>query len=245
MTHRNSVQFEVFGDYALFSDPITRVSGEKYSYQIPTYEALKGIVSSVYWKPTFIWYIDRLRVMNPVRTMMREMRLFRYNTMSPDLACYMYLCKCRYQVEAHFEWNMNRPELESDRDENKHHNIAKRMILKGGRRDVFLGARECQGYVKPCVFGEGESFYDEIPEVQMGLMLHGITYPDEAFSEETKDKMTLRFWRPVMRNGIVEFIRPEACPSEWCKPVKEMKMKPFSFELRNFSGLREFNEVPV
>ena len=43
MEHPNIVTFEVFGDYALFSDPVMRVGGEKASYQIPTYEALKGI----------------------------------------------------------------------------------------------------------------------------------------------------------------------------------------------------------
>ena len=62
------------------------------------------------------------------------------------------------RLGAHFEWNDNRPELKQDRNENKHHNIAKRMIIRGGRRDVFLGTRECQGYVSPCEFGEGEGF---------------------------------------------------------------------------------------
>ena len=65
---RNTVEFEVVGDRALFSDPITRVGGEKTSYYVPTYEALKGIISSVYWKPTFIWIIDAVRVMNPIQT---------------------------------------------------------------------------------------------------------------------------------------------------------------------------------
>ena len=45
---RNTVEFQVSGDYALFSDPVTRVGGEKFSYQIPTYEALKGILHSVF-----------------------------------------------------------------------------------------------------------------------------------------------------------------------------------------------------
>jgi CRISPR-associated protein Cas5d len=40
--HRNTVEFVVHGRYALFSDPITRVGGEKFSYQVPTYQALKG-----------------------------------------------------------------------------------------------------------------------------------------------------------------------------------------------------------
>ena len=45
---RNSVEFEVFAKYALFSDPITRVGGEKFSYQVPTYQALKGVLESIY-----------------------------------------------------------------------------------------------------------------------------------------------------------------------------------------------------
>lgn len=36
---RNSVEFEVYARYALFSDPITRVGGEKFTYQVPTYQA--------------------------------------------------------------------------------------------------------------------------------------------------------------------------------------------------------------
>ena len=47
---------------------ILRLGGEKCSYQVPTYEALKGILSSVYWKPTFIWRILDVRVMNPIQT---------------------------------------------------------------------------------------------------------------------------------------------------------------------------------
>ena len=47
---RNTIEYMVYGDYALFSDPVTRVGGEKTSYHIPTYEALKGITESIYWK---------------------------------------------------------------------------------------------------------------------------------------------------------------------------------------------------
>ena len=51
---KNDISFTVYGRQALFSDPITRVGGEKCSYHIPTYEALKGIAKSIYWKPTLI-----------------------------------------------------------------------------------------------------------------------------------------------------------------------------------------------
>lgn len=228
------------GDYALFSDPIMRVGGEKCSYQIPTYEALKGILSSVYWKPTLIWHIDDVRVMNRIQTEVKGIRPIKYSG-GNDLAYYTYLKNCKYQVRAHFEWNENRPELEKDRNENKHHQIALRMIRKGGRRDIFLGTRECQGYVEPCAFGEGSGAYDDLPELSFGLMYHGITYADEAYSEETKNRMTARFWYPVMRNGIIHFPRPEECPGQ--KPLREMEIKPFGETMDNFSGLREFGEV--
>ena len=48
LRYRNSIDYEVSGDYALFSDPVLRVGGEKTSYHIPTYEALKGITESIY-----------------------------------------------------------------------------------------------------------------------------------------------------------------------------------------------------
>ena len=64
----NIVEFKVTGKYALFTDPLTKIGGEKFSYQIPTYEGLKGILSSVYWKPTIVWIIDKFRVMKPIST---------------------------------------------------------------------------------------------------------------------------------------------------------------------------------
>ncbi len=236
----NIVEFQVEGDYGLFSDPIMRVGGKKCTYQVPTYEALKGILHSVYWKPTLIWIIDAVRIMNPIQTEVKGIRPIKYSG-GNDLSYYTYLKKCRYQVRAHFEWNENRPELAQDRNENKHHEIAKKMIRKGGRRDVFLGARECQGYVEPCVFGEGTGAYDDTPELAFGLMYHGITYADEAYSGETAEKMTANFWYPVMKNGVIQFLRPEDCPLH--KTLGNMKIKPFGESQDNFSGLKEFGEV--
>lgn len=240
MRYSNVVEFCVTGDYALFSDPITRVGGEKCTYQIPTYEALKGVLSSVYWKPTIIWYIDKVRVMNRIQMEVKGIRPIKYNG-GNDLSYYTYLKNCCYQVSAHFEWNENRPELAHDRNEHKHYQIAKRMIERGGRRDIFLGARECQAYVEPCVFGEGKGDYDDISSIAFGTMYHGITYADEAYSEETKNKMTLNFWHPEMKNGIITF--PKPCECTLTKPLHEMKIKQFGEGFGNFTGLKEFGEV--
>jgi len=197
---RNSVEFEVYGNYALFSDPVTRVGGEKFSYQIPTYQALKGVLESVYWKPTFIWVIDAVRVMNKIQTEGKGIRPIKMSG-GNDLAYYTYLKNVKYQVLAHFEWNENRENLQNDRNENKHHNIAKRCIEKGGRRDIFLGTRECQAYVVPCEFGSGESFYDDYGEINFGFMLHGMDYPDEVGDGQ----FGVRFWDYKMNDGIIIF----------------------------------------
>lgn len=72
MQYSNTISLHVWGRYALFSDPITRVGGEKCTYQVPTYGALKGILASVYWKPTFIWYIDAVRIMEAKQSMWND-----------------------------------------------------------------------------------------------------------------------------------------------------------------------------
>jgi len=202
---KNQVEFKVSGKYALFTDPITKIGGEKCSYHIPTYEALKGILKSVYWKPTLIWVIDKVRVMNPVRTQSKSVKPLKYGG-GNELSIYTYLVDVEYQVQAHFEWNEFRSDMKEDRVDGKHFNIATRMIEKGGRQDIFLGARECQGYVEPCIFGEEESFYNGIDELGYGLMFYGFDYPDEI----GENKLYSRFWYPKMKNGVVEFPRPTA-----------------------------------
>lgn len=202
---RNQIEYKVYGAYALFSDPITRVGGEKCSIQVPTYQALKGITESVYWKPTLIWYIDEVRIMKAIRTESKNIRPINFSTPGNTLSIYTYLRDVEYHVRAHFEWNKNRPEMEQDRNENKHYQIAKRMVDRGGRRDIFLGTRECQGYVEPCAFDEDIGFYDDYGELSMGYQFHGFNYPDET----GENRLGVRLWRAEMNNGIIKFPRPE------------------------------------
>ena len=87
----NIVEFQVTGDYALFSDPIMRVGGEKCTYQVPTYEALKGILHSVYWKPTILWVIDAVRVMKPIQMETKGIRPIRYGGREKERPELLYL----------------------------------------------------------------------------------------------------------------------------------------------------------
>ena len=211
MSERNQIEFRVWARHALFTDPLTRVGGEKCSYHLPTYEALKGIAKSIYWKPTFIWYIDAVRVMKRVRTQTKGTKPLNFHG-GNDLAIYTFLADVEYQVRAHFEWNPHRPELSQDRNAGKHNAVARRMLERGGRQDIFLGTRDCVGYAEPCNFGAGVGEYDGAGEVAYGLTFHGFDYPDETgINERREGELQARFWRPTMRDGVIDFPRPEHC----------------------------------
>ena len=107
---RNSIEFKVWARYALFTDPLTKVGGEKCSYHVPTYEALKGVAKSIYWKPTLVWVIDEVRVMKRIRTQTKGAKPLEFSG-GNSLAIYTFLADVEYQVRAHFEWNEQRAEL--------------------------------------------------------------------------------------------------------------------------------------
>jgi len=217
---RNSIEFMVWGRYALFTDPLTKVGGEKCSYHLPTYEALKGVAKSIYWKPTLVWVIDEVRVMKRIRTQTKGTKPLEFGG-GNSLAIYTFLADVEYQVRAHFEWNEQRTALQQDRVDGKHHAIALRMLARGGRQDIFLGTRDCQGYVEPCAFGSGNGELDGAGELAFGLMFHGFDYPDECGGNELR----ARFWRPTMVDGVIRFPRPEHCASR--KFVRTMSVKSF------------------
>lgn len=219
--HSTQIEYEVWGRYALFTDPITRVGGEKCSYHIPTYEAIKGITESIYWKPVFTWVIDEIRVMRPIRTEAKNIKPINISG-GNTLATYTYLADVRYQVRAHLEWNPLRDDLKSDRIQPKHLEIAQRMIRKGGRRDIFLGTRECQGYVEPAIFGEGESKHQLHGELSYGNMFHGFDYPDNT----GRNELVARFWSAkIGADSIIRFPRPDDS-SLIRRPLRDMKANP-------------------
>lgn len=219
--HITQIEYEVWGRYALFTDPITRVGGEKCSYHIPTYEAIKGITESIYWKPAFYWVVDEIRVMLPIRTEAKNIKPISISG-GNTLATYTYLADVRYQVRAHFEWNLQREDLKSDRIAPKHLEIAQRMIRKGGRRDIFLGTRECQGYVEPATFGEAPTKHQQHGELSYGNMFHGFDYPDTTGHNE----LVARFWKAkIGADSIIRFPRPDD-PTLIRRTLRDMKPTP-------------------
>lgn len=254
-TPKNTIEFRVWGRYALFTDPLTRVGGEKCSYHLPTYEALKGICKSIYWKPTFIWYVDQVRLMRRIRTQTRNTKPLDYAAGGNTLAIYTYLTGearserptditdgpgVEYQVRAHFEWNPHQAALAKDRNDGKHFAMAQRSLERGGRQDVFLGTRECQGYVAPCVFGSSESSYDKDGEIEYPLMFHSFSYPDET----GVGRLGVNLWRPRLANGVLHFPRPEdASGAIVRKDVRAMTPKRFGIGNTLLPVESEWNEM--
>ena len=202
----NTVEYKLWGRRAMFTDPVSKIGGEKFTYPVPTYQALKGITESIYWKPTIIWVIDSVRVIKPIRNESVNVKPLEYGG-GNSLSIYTYLADVEYRVRAHFVWNENRSDLENDRIDGKHYSQMRRAIEKGGRRDIFLGTRECQGYVEPCSFEEGAGAYDDLDHMSFGLMFHGFDYADETGKNELK----ARFWMPEMKRGVIDYLSPDDC----------------------------------
>lgn len=219
MKIRNQISFIVYGEYALFTDPLLKVGGEKMTYQLPTISALIGVVESIYYKPSIKWVIDEVKILNPIEMESKAVRPINYSG-GNTLAQYTYLVKPAYAVRAHFEFNENRMDLQNDFNENKHHSIALRCVNKGGRRDVFLGTRECQAYVEPCDFDEVKGHYDDVT-IQFPAMLHSLDYPDQT----GKDYIETLFWSPKIEKGIIKVISKSECTMR--RKATNYSIKPF------------------
>ncbi|MCI5622626.1 type I-C CRISPR-associated protein Cas5c [Anaerostipes sp.] len=225
----NRLVVKVTGPYALFTDPMTKIGGEKSTLMIPSYEALRGIMESIYWKPSIEWIIESVKILNPIRTERKGIRPIKYDG-GNDLSYYTYLADVSYIITAHFEFNKGRPDLKNDWNSNKHYFIGKRSLERGGRRDVYLGTRECQAYVEPGNKDE-PSYYAGMGEMQFGLMYHSFSYPDQNGKEE----LDALFWYPKMVDGVIQYCTPQQCE----KRVFIRKMKAKKFDNSNFTGLLE------
>ena len=64
----NDVTMEVWGDFACFTRPESKV--ERLTYPVMTPSAARGILSAVYSKPVeFYWQVRKIEVLNPIRYM--------------------------------------------------------------------------------------------------------------------------------------------------------------------------------
>ena len=56
---------KIWGERACFTNPSFKV--ERVSYEVPTPSAIRGILSSIFWKPEFSWRVRKIHVLKPIR----------------------------------------------------------------------------------------------------------------------------------------------------------------------------------
>jgi len=56
---------KVWGELACFTRPEMKV--ERVSYPVPTTSAARGILEAVFWKPEFVWRVEEVQVLKPIR----------------------------------------------------------------------------------------------------------------------------------------------------------------------------------
>ncbi len=211
------IRLFVKGERALFTRPEMKI--ERFSYDVMTPSAARGIVEAIYWKPAIRWVIDRIQVLNEIRfesirrnevaskissaTARSGMKknsiegLFTFIEDDRQQRASVLLKDVAYVIEAHFVFT---DKAEASDTEGKHLDIFNRRARKG------------QCFQTPC-FGVREfpveSFWlleegsDPAHEMHaslnmtkdLGLMLHDIDYANG---------MTPVFFPAVMNEGWID-----------------------------------------
>lgn len=186
------IQLEVWGPYALFSRPELKV--ERYSYDVPTPSAARGIVEAVYFHPGLKWHIDRIYVLNPIRFVSvrrnevaskisgRNVRqaaqgggqpLYLATPQEIVQRASLLLQDVHYVIEAHFD--MTDKAAPSD-NPGKFQDIVKRRMERGQcYHTPYFGCREFPAYFQRWTGGSIPTI-DESRD--LGLMLYDFDYSD-------------------------------------------------------------------
>jgi CRISPR-associated protein Cas5d len=59
------IRLQVEGEFACFTRP--ELKAERFSYDIMTPSAARGLLDAIHWKPAIRWSIDKIHVLKPIR----------------------------------------------------------------------------------------------------------------------------------------------------------------------------------
>ena len=208
------VKVKVWGDYALFSRPELKV--ERYSYDVMTPSAARGILEAIYWHPGLKWKIDRIYVNKPIRfTSVRRNEVKSKALASKVLEVYngaekplyistkqdivqrasVILTDVEYVIEAHF--GMTDKVNETD-NPGKFKDITIRRLKRGECYHMpYFGCREFPAHFALYEEEEIHTAYENEEEKDLGLMLFDMDYSDPENIEPM-------FFRAVMRKGVID-----------------------------------------
>ncbi len=207
-----SVKVEVWGEYALFSRPELKV--ERYSYDVMTPSAARGLLEAIYWHPGLVWRIDRIYVLNRIaftgvrRNEVKSKISGRnvsavmsggggelYIATSDDIQqrAATVLRDVHYVIEAHFELT---DKAAPGDNEGKFCDIMRRRLEKGQcYHQPCFGCREFPASFRKWEGGEIVTAYSN-EEKDLGIMLYDLDYSDP-------ENITPLFFRAKLQNGVL------------------------------------------
>ena len=208
-------KIEVWGERALFSRP--ELSAERYSYDVITPSAARGLVESVYWHPGMRYVIDRIHVLNPIEFTNVRRNEVKSKALASAVRQYVagtgdlpyinraediqqrastILTNVHYVIELHFE--MAEGANESD-NPGKFCDILRRRLKRGQcYSQPYFGTREFPAHF--ALYEEDadpRGFYAAEGRRDLGMMLYDMDFSDP-------ENITPMFFRAVMHNGIID-----------------------------------------
>lgn len=204
---------EVWGDYACFTRP--ELKAERYSYDVMTPSAARGILDAIYWHPGMKWVIDKIYVMNPIKRIsitrnemkdvftksnelkkvmagQQDISALSVNILDPSTRTQRtssVLKDVRYVIKAHFDIVNN-----DLTDEDKVCAIvSKRLAASSCFKQPYFGCREFPAFFKRV---SDESIKPAKINQDLGLMLYDM---DRSNPNNIKP---IFFWAQV-RDGVM------------------------------------------
>ena len=208
------VKVRVWGDYALFSRPELKV--ERYSYDVMTPSAARGILDAIYWHPGLRWVIDKIYVKKPIcftsvrrnevkSKVLASNVLQNYNGADKPLylsakedivqRASVLLCDVEYVIEAHFEMT---DQANATDNPGKFKDIVMRRLRRGECFHMpYLGCREFPAHFCLCEEETVQTAYEDTEEKDLGLMLYDMDFSD-------KENIQPIFFRAVLKKGVLD-----------------------------------------
>lgn len=191
----------VAGDLACFTRPEFKL--ERCSYDVPTRTAVRGVFSSVFWKPGIDWNPTKVEVLKPIQHISLK-RIERDNQTSFPRQT-LALKNVAYIFHAEMKVVLAEDVIKSMEQ-------FKRRLTRGACfRQPFLGMKEFA--VRE--FGSVPEGISPIPETRpLGAMLMSMNYPGVEHEwkggnwvkKNSKTKVgEPTFANLIMRNGVVEY----------------------------------------
>ncbi|MEG0588199.1 MAG: type I-C CRISPR-associated protein Cas5c [Akkermansia sp.] len=224
------IKLHVWGDYACFTRP--ELKAERFTYDVLTPSAARGILEAIYWKPQMQWIIDRIHVLNPIcfsqiRRNEIGIKMVKPNTSllnggsgniginiedNRQQRASTVLSNVSYVIEAHIK--LRQVDINPDiNSEMKHLEIFTRRASKGQCfHQPYFGTREFP--VNFTLLQNEELPESTLPEDQknrhLGMILHDIVFiPDlkgKIISSNNGQKLTAHphFFMASLCDGILE-----------------------------------------